>query len=231
MILQNDNYTTIVAAIQEGRIVFDNLIKFITYLISCNISEIIIIFISAILRDPLPLLPIHLLWINLVTDGFPSLALGMEPGEKDIMQRRPRDVKDGILNSRRWLIMAVEGVTMGMAVYTAFKVADHYFGLEVARTVTFLALNCAQLVHSLNSRSEKKSLFTVGITENKFLLWVFIISIAAQFPVMYSVVGEKLFKAVDLSWNQLGIAFVAGIVPFVVVETLKIFRRMDRAKA
>ncbi len=229
MILQNDNYTTIVAAIQEGRIVFDNLIKFITYLISCNISEIIIIFISAVLRDPLPLLPIHLLWINLVTDGFPSLALGMEPGEKDIMQRKPRDVSDGILNSRRWLTMAIEGVTMGVAVYAAFKVSNYYFGLDVARTVTFLALNLAQLVHSLNSRSEKKSLFSVGITENKFLLSVFLISIAAQFPVMYSVIGEKLFKAVDLSWNQLAIAFAAGIVPLAVVEALKVFRRMDKA--
>ncbi len=231
MILQNDNYATIVAAIEEGRIVFDNLIKFITYLISCNISEIIIIFLSAVLRDPLPLLPIHLLWINLVTDGFPSLALGMEPGEKDIMKRAPRRISEGILNSKRWLIMALEGVTMGLAVFTAFKVSNHYFGIDVARTVTFLALNLAQLVHSLNSRSEKKSLFSIGVTGNKLLLGVFVVSIAAQFPVIYSVVGEKLFKAVDLNLAQLGIAFAAACVPFVVVEVLKVFRRMEKASA
>lgn len=225
MVLQNDNYATIVAAVKEGRVIFDNLIKFITYLISCNISEIFIIFAAAVMRLPVPLLPIHLLWINLITDGFPALALGMEPGEKDIMQRKPRAHKYGVLTKERWVAMAIEGVAMGVATYIAFVYSYNHYGIEVARTVTFLTLNLAQLVHSLNSRSEKKSLFEIGILQNKFLFWVFVISILIQLPVIYTKVGEVLFDAAALNARQLMEPVLISFGFFIFVEILKVFKR------
>jgi hypothetical protein len=196
MILQDDNFTAIVSAIGEGRVVFDNLVKVIRYLVSCNMSEIMIILLSVLMGYPLPLLPIHLLWINLVTDGFPSLALGMEPGEKDIIKRKPRKLSEGILTPHRWMFIILEGAIMGTVAFVAFRISYAHYGIDVARTVTFLTLNCAQLIHALNTRSEKKSLFQMNIWGNKLLLTVFVISIMVQIPVLYSAIGE-LYKVVD----------------------------------
>ncbi|MEK7595619.1 MAG: cation-translocating P-type ATPase [Patescibacteria group bacterium] len=226
MILQNDNFATIVAAIKEGRIIFDNLIKFITYLISCNISEIMIIFVAAILRDPVPLLPIHLLWINFITDGFPALALGMEPGEKDIMQRKPRETKNGILNKERWLFMTLEGIFMGALAYIVFNITLRDFGLAEARTATFLTLSILQLIHAFNSRSENQSLLKVGITENKFLFLIVVFSIIAQVPVLYTSFGEKVFGAEPLGlFEYVPIALTACLF-FLFVEVLKKVKRL-----
>jgi Ca2+-transporting ATPase len=182
MILQDDNFTAIVSAIGEGRVVFDNLVKVIRYLVSCNMSEIMIILLSVLMGYPLPLLPIHLLWINLVTGGFPSLALGMEPGEKDIMKRKPRKLSEGILTPHRWMFIILEGAIMGTVAFVAFRISYAHYGIDVARTVTFLTLNCAQLIHALNTRSEKKSLFQMNIWGNKLLLTVFVISIMVHSP-------------------------------------------------
>src|SRR3989344_584811 len=225
MVLSNDNYATIVIAISEGRTIFDNLIKFITYLISCNIAEIFVVAAAAIARLPLPLLPIHLLWINIVTDGFPSLALGMEPGESDVMERNPRDTKKGILTKERWVILAVEGFIMGLSTFLLFRHAFFIYGIEVARTLAFVGLNLAELVHSLNSRSETKSLFAIGIIKNKPLFLAFTLSVLVQIPVIYTGFGDALFNAVPLSLNQAAPLLLASLVPFIAVEVIKLLKR------
>ncbi len=230
MILQDDNFTAIVSAIGEGRVVFDNLVKVIRYLVSCNMSEIMIILLSVLMGYPLPLLPIHLLWINLVTDGFPSLALGMEPGEKDIMKRKPRRLSEGILTSHRWIFIILEGAIMGAVAFIAFRISYAQYGIDVARTVTFLTLNCAQLIHALNTRSEGKSLFQMNIWGNKLLLTVFVISIVVQIPVLYSAFGEKIFKATYLNFDQIVLVVSLSLVPFICVEIMKLARRARARK-
>lgn len=225
MILQDDNFTAIVTAIGEGRVVFDNLVKVIRYLVSCNMSEIMIILLSVLMGYPLPLLPIHLLWINLVTDGFPSLALGMEPAEKDIMKRKPRRLSEGILTSHRWISIVLEGVIIGAVAFIAFRISYANYGIDVARTVTFLTLNCAQLIHALNMRSEVKSLFQIGIWGNKLLLGVFVVSVVAQIPVLYSSFGEKIFKAAHLDLTQVTLVASLSVVPLVCVEIIKLAKR------
>ena len=229
MVLQDDNFATIVSAVKEGRIVFDNLIKFVTYLISCNISEILVIFFATVQRLPLPLLPIHLLWINLVTDGFPALALGMEPGEADVMERKPRNTKDGILTKKRWFAMAIEGLVIGITTYLAYRYALPRLGLSGARTVAFLSLSVAQLVHSLNSRTERGSLFKVGILKNKPLFYTFIISIVIQYPVIYTKFGEVLFEASPLPPFALYNVGLVALATLVSVEFIKIIRRFKKA--
>ncbi|MBI4091144.1 HAD-IC family P-type ATPase, partial [candidate division WWE3 bacterium] len=228
MVLQNDNYATIVSAINEGRIIFDNLIKFITYLISCNISEILIIFIAVLTKLPLPLLPVHLLWINLITDGFPALALGMEPGEKDVMQRAPRLKRQGILTTSRWRVMAAEGVFMGIGTYLIYQLSFYKFGLDAARTIAFLSLSTSQLVHSLNSKSEKGSLATIGVLNNKFLLGVVAVTLAVQVPLIYTKFGEALLKFTPLSGRMVLLSLLVPFFVILLVEILKVFKRRGR---
>lgn len=190
LVLEDDNYATIVKAVEEGRIIYANLVKFIRYLISCNISEIFIVFFAILLGFPSPLLPIQLLWVNLVTDGLPALALGMDPAELDVMSQPPRNTKEGILTRRRWRDMVIEGFIMGTAALLAFLIIDIDFNDDIARTVAFTTLSFSQLVHALNNRSEHISLFKLGLFTNKILIGTVIGSAILQLLVIYSPVGN-----------------------------------------
>ncbi len=221
LVLQDDNYATIVSAVREGRVVFANLIKFIRYLISCNFSEIFIVFFAILLGYPAPLLPIQLLWINLVTDGLPALALGMDSPELDVMNVPPRNSKEGILTKHRWVQMSLEGLVIGVGALVAFIYTYHLYGDEVARTVAFSTLAVAQLVHALNNRSEKFSLFRLGLGTNKLLLATIAISLGLQGLVLYTPIGNTLFKAVPLPWYVLDIVLIGAFVPLLYVEMRK----------
>ncbi|PIE77188.1 MAG: ATPase [Clostridiales bacterium] len=220
IILTDDNFTTIVAAIKEGRIIYDNIKKSINFLLSSNIGEIITLLLAIVLNLPAPLLAIHILWINLVTDSFPALALGVEQGEADIMRRKPRNpaqsiLGDGLMRDIFWQGLLIAGLSL-----TAF-----WLGLRIdlmtAQTMTFLTLSFAQLVHSYNVRSRRQSLFKTGIFSNMRLNQGVIISLAAMLVVYLVPALRVIFKLKWLMLNELLITFTLSLLPFVAVEIYK----------
>ncbi len=225
MVLQDDNYATIVEAIKQGRIVYDNFVKFIKYLISCNISEIAVIGFAVIFGLPTPLLPIHILWINLVTDGLPALSLGMEPGEKDIMHRKPRKRSESILNSSRWLKIIIESLLISTVTMLMFIFGLRY-SIVWAQTAAMTTLALAQLVHSLNNRSERYSIFSKNLAPNVILYKTIILSILIQAGVVYTSLGNKIFKTLPLESPLIIVVVLASLVPLMVIEMFKKYQRM-----
>ena len=168
MILVDDNFVTIVEAVKQGRNIFNNIKKAIHFLLATNIGEIVTIFIGLILGFDSPLLAIQLLWINLVTDSFPAIALGLEKEENGIMERKPRNSKKSIFSEGLWYRIVTEGIMIGSLTLFAFSLGNKYYGVEVGRTMAFVSLGMLELVHSFNIRSEE-SIFKVGPFQNKYL--------------------------------------------------------------
>ena len=224
MVITDDNYATIIVAVGEGRIIFSNLVKFIRYLISCNLSEVLVVTLGVLMSTPLPLLPIQILWVNLVTDGFPALALGMDPPERDVMNSPPRDLSQGILHKKRWAYMLVEGTIIGLVVFFLFLFALRRFDYKEAQTMAFTTLAFAQLVHAFNNRSTRKSLFDVGILTNIYLVWAAIISVILQIFIVQSSFGNTVFKTEALNWLEWLYIFLFSLIPFFVVELKKQLR-------
>ncbi|HLB51493.1 hypothetical protein A3F07_02700 [candidate division WWE3 bacterium RIFCSPHIGHO2_12_FULL_38_15] len=223
MVLQDDNYATIVEAIRQGRIVYDNLIKSIRYLISCNISEILLIAISIFSGMPLPLLPIHILWINLVTDGLPALSLGMEQGEADIMSRRPRDRNVSILNRDRWLYMFVEAVVITFATFIAFRLGLR-ISLPHGQTAALITLAFCQLLHAINNKSETHSIFSKNVLNNMYLRSTVIASGLLQLIIVYTGAGNLLLKTVPLPLNLLAVCVAVSFFTIIGSEIMKSLR-------
>lgn len=169
MILTDDNFVTIVEAVRQGRTIYDNIRKAIHFLISTNIGEIVTIFLGLILGMNSPLLAIQLLWINLVTDSIPAIALGLEPEDKNIMNRKPKDAKSGIFSEGLWNNIIVEGTMIGVLTLFIFSLGNKLYGIDVARTMAFVSLGMIEMVHSFNIRSEE-SIFKAGLFHNKYLV-------------------------------------------------------------
>ena len=224
MVITDDNYATIVDAVKEGRTIFANLVKFIRYLISCNLSEVILISAGVILGTPIPLIPIQILWINLITDGLPALALGMDPPEFDVMKRPPRDLSEGILHKKRWIYMMIEGSIMGISTFLLFVIALNYFSYPIAQTMAFAALSFSQLVHAFNNRSTKKSLFQIGIFSNAYLVLAIVFSVLLQILTIQTSFGNIIFKTQPLNLTHWIILSMVACIPLLVVEIKKMFR-------
>ena len=227
MILTDDNFVTIVDAVKQGRNIYDNIRKAIHFLISTNIGEIVTIFMGLILGMKSPLLAIQLLWINLVTDSLPAIAIGLEPPEKDIMERKPVDSKKGIFADGLWSKIIVEGIMLGMMTLIAFSIGNKYWGVEVGRTMAFLSLGILELVHSFNIKSEK-SIFKVGLIENKYLIGSFILGIIVQTIVVIIPVLADIFKLVPLSQIQWFITIIISILPIPIMELQKFFNNREK---
>ena len=220
MILTDDNFVTIVKAVKQGRNIYDNIKKAIHFLIATNIGEIVTIFMGLVLGFKSPLLAIQLLWVNLVTDSFPAIAIGLEPPEKNIMTRKPVDSKKGIFTDGLWNKIIVEGIMLGMLTLIAFSIGNKYYGLEVGRTMAFIALGVLELVHSFNIKSEE-SIFKTGIFENKFLIGSFILGVLIQTIVVIIPVFANIFSLVPLTSTQWLIVGVISILPIPIMELQK----------
>ena len=220
MILADDNFVTIVKAVKQGRNIYDNIKKAIHFLIATNIGEIVTIFMGLVLGLKSPLLAIQLLWINLVTDSLPAIALGLEPPEKNIMNRMPVDKKKGLFADGLWNKIIVEGTMIGMLTLIAFSIGNKYYGLEVARTMAFFSLGMLELVHSFNIKSEK-SIFKVGIFENKFLIGSFILGVFIQTIVVIVPTFANIFSLVPLNKIQWLITLFISFMPIPIVELQK----------
>jgi Ca2+-transporting ATPase len=225
MILLDDNFSTIVTAVAEGRRIFDNIRKFIRYTMTSNAGEIWTIFLAPFLGLPLPFLPIHILWINLVTDGLPGLALALEPGEKGIMERPPRPPQENIFAHGMWQDIVWVGLLMGSVALLAQGWAYHT-GSTHWQTMVFTVLTLSQLGNVLAMRSEKESLFQQGVWSNPKLFGVVLFTFALQMATIYIPFLNQIFKTTPLSLNELVFCLVLSTVVFVAVEIKKwIIRR------
>jgi len=221
MVLTDDNFATIVAAVEEGRIIFANILKAIQYLLSCNVGEVLVIFIATMLNWEEPLLPIHILWINLVTDSFPALALGMEPAERDIMDKKPRDPNARIFSRGMVRRIVYQGFLTGILTLTAFTIGLRD-GLDVGRTMAFAALAFGELVHVLNVRSNKYSIFKIGFLTNRYVVGAMAISGLLQILVMTVPFLSDVFNVVSLNFKHWMWVAILALARLVVVEIVKL---------
>lgn len=229
MILNDDNFVTIVDAVKQGRNIFDNIKKAIHFLIATNIGEIVTIFVGLLLGVKSPLLAIQLLWVNLVTDSLPAIALGLEPPEKNIMNRPPRDSRKSIFADGLMGKIVVEGFMIGMFTILAFFIGNKYYGIEVARTMAFISLGMLELIHSFNVKSEE-SIFKVGLFENKYLLGAFVLGTVLQLGIIFVPSLAEIFKLTQLNITQWLITIAISIAPIIIVEIQKKFNELKFGK-
>ncbi len=224
MILLDDNFATIVRAVQEGRRIFDNIRKFIKYTMTSNSGEIWTIFLAPFLGLPVPLLPIHILWINLVTDGLPGLALAGEPAEKDTMQRPPRDPRESIFARGLGAHIIWVGLLMGfVSIFTqAWSIKTGYAHWQ---TMVFTVLCLSQMGHVLAIRSERESLFSQGLLSNKPLVGAFLLTFVLQMATIYVPFLNPIFKTEPLTFKELALTLALSSVVFFAVEIEKLIRR------
>lgn len=224
IVLLDDNFATIVRAVREGRRIYDNLRRFVRYVLTTNSAEIWTIFLAPFLGLPVPLLPIQILWINLITDGVPGLALASEPAERAVMQRPPRPPQESLFARGLGAHAFVVGLLMaGLAL--AAQAWYFHLGSDKWQTVTMTALCFAQLGHVLAIRSESTSLFTEGLISNMPLLGAVLLTVALQLGIVYVPMLRELFKTVPLSASELVVCITAALIVFIVVEIEKWARR------
>ncbi len=224
MILTDDNFATIVSAIKQGRGIFANIKKAVQFLLSSNIGEILTVFLGLIFNRQAPLLAIQLLWVNLVTDSLPAIALGLDPPDKYLMQDKPRPANKSIFADGLWLSILLEGAMIGALALLGFVIGNIYFEITTARTMAFCTLSISQLVHSFNMRSEH-SVFSIGFFSNKYLIGSFFAGLFLQCSVVSLAPLASLFKIVPLSKFQWLIVFLLSIMPLVIIETQKLFTK------
>ncbi|HET9606346.1 MAG TPA: cation-translocating P-type ATPase [Nitrospira sp.] len=228
MVVTDDNFASIAAAVEEGRAVFDNIRKTVHFLLSCNFSEVLIMLFSTLLGLPLPLLPIQILWMNLVTDGIPALALAVDPKAPDLMKRRPRRPDARLLDSKRLVAVGVEGLMLSVIALGAFVYSLYgwHQTVEQARTVAFTVMVVAQLVHAFNCRSERLSLFQVGLGTNRTLLWAVLLSLVMQLAVLTVPAAWPIFKVAPLPIENWGLMAAMVLLPLIIVEAVKWIKRL-----
>jgi Ca2+-transporting ATPase len=231
MVLQDDNFATIVSAVEEGRIIFDNILRFVRYIISANCAEILVMLIAPLSGMPLPLYPVQILWMNLVTDGLPALALGVEPGEPEVMRRPPREPKAPILTGATgihilWvgLLMSALGLVAGLVPYRSALAATGIAGGQW-RTMLFTTMVFAQLTLALEERSNLQSLFHLGLLSNRPMLWAVGGTFLLQLGVIYVPFLQGFFRTVPLSAPQLGLCVLLSLAMVGALEIRKAIGR------
>jgi P-type Ca2+ transporter type 2C len=223
MVLTDDNFATIVAAVGEGRRIYDSIRRFVRYLLTTNSGEIWVMFLAPLLGLPLPLLPIQILWINLVTDGAPAIALGLEPADPDTMRRPPRPPDESILAGGLWQHAVWVGLLMAAVVIplqTLARAADWPW-----QTMVFTTLALLQLGHALAVRSERRSLFRLGHRSNPWIGWAVAVSAAAQLATVYLPALHGPFGTQTLTAAQLAVTLALSTTVFIAVEIEKAIRR------
>lgn len=226
MILTDDNFSTIVSAIEEGRNIYTNIRKAIIFLLACNFGEIIVLFLSILLNWDTPLLPIHILWVNLITDSFPALSLGIDPLDEDVMNKPPRNPEESIFSGYMNYLF-FNGLIIGLISLSAFKIGERLYpnSLIHAQTITFLVLSISQLFFSLNMRNIKKSIFKLGLFKNKYLIFSIIVGVFLQLIIVFVPFLSSVFKVYSLSFKDLAIVFLISLIPFTLNELLKLTLR------
>lgn len=217
MVLMDDNFATIVSAIEEGRVIYDNIRKFIRYLLSCNLGEVLTMFLATIFFLPNPLTPIQILFVNLATDGLPAIALGVDPADKDIMDQQPREKGESIFARGLWAKIVVRGCLIGICTLLSFM-AGRYYGYDLAtcRTLALTTLVVSQLLHVFECRSERHSILEISILSNPWLLGSVLISMIMVCSILYIPFLSGVFNTVALSLGQWMLVLFFSAVIFVI---------------
>jgi Ca2+-transporting ATPase len=229
MVLTDDNYASIVSAVEQGRVIYSNIRKFVYYLLSCNAAEIMIIFLATLFGWPIPLTAIQLLWLNLVTDGAPALALGTEPGDPDIMDRPPRPPKEPIINKYMLIgiviqTIAITAVTLGAFAIGRFIDPEH---IEFAETMAFVTLSISELFRAYTARSEFYPLLKIGFFKNKLMNWAVLGSLVLIMLVIYVPFLQPIFNTAPLGLEQWLEILPLVLIPSVAAELTKnVIRKM-----
>ena len=223
MVLTDDNFATIVGAVEEGRRIYDNIRKAIQFLLGSNMSEVLTIFIATLIGIKI-FEPVHLLWINLVTDCFPALALGMEKAEPNIMRRKPRDAKAGIFADGMGFDIGYQGFLVTILVLISYFIGNRMGGATHGTTMAFLTMSLAEIFHSFNMRSQRQSIFTLG-TKNNFLLLAGVGSFVATSIVCEVPFLATAFKFASVGLTEYIIAIILGVCIIPVVELVKLIQR------
>jgi Ca2+-transporting ATPase len=226
MVVTDDNFASIAAAVEAGRGIYTNIRKSVHYLLSCNIGEVFVMLLATVIGLPLPLLPVQILWINLVTDGLPALALAVDPVDPEIMKRPPRHPSARFLDRDRIILMSVQGLFVALITIAAFAYCLYGMdqNLERARTVTFTVLVMAQLFHAFNCRSDRRSLFAIGWGTNKQLLWAAVGSATLQAAILTSPWTREVFKVAPFNPEHWLLALGIGLLPLAAMEAWKWLR-------
>lgn len=243
MILTDDNFATIVSAIEQGRNIYNNIKKSVIFLLSCNLGEVVSIFVTMLIGWQVPLIATQLLWINLITDSFPAIALGMDPGNPDVMKEKPRNSKESFFNGGVALHIIFGGILIGVLTILAFWYGYYEHGyspfdksvpvdtLEYARTMAFMVLVSSQLFYSLAARHSSKSIFSIGVFSNKYLTGAIILGVALQMLVIEIPFMQRAFHLQMLDFRGWLLAVSLGLVPLLLNEFIKIFIRARLKKA
>ena len=221
MVLQDDNFVTIVSAVSEGRRIYDNILKTILFLLSTNLGEVILLFITSIFNMGIPLLPIHILWINLVSETFPALALSLDPAAKDVMSKSPRGKGKQFMDRGMIWRISYQGLMVTAITLTAFIIGKNQGGEALGQTMAFTSLIMAKLVHAGNLHSNTESRFKFNILNNKPLIFALLMSLVLTLAVLLIAPLMSAFEFVSMSPNQWGIIVLLAFVPLVVVELFK----------
>ena len=225
MVLADDNFVTIVGTVKEGRNIYENIKKAIHFLISTNVGEIVTIFIGLILGLKSPLLAIQLLWVNLVTDSFPAIALGLEPDNEDIMNKKPRDNKKGLFSDGLWGKIFIEGIMIGMLTLFAFSLGNKLYGIDVARSMAFVSLGVMELIHAFNIRTDE-SIFKPYLFKNKYLIGALLLGTLLQVIVVIVPPIADIFKVVPLNIEQWIYTIIISFMPIIIMEIQKKFEEI-----
>ncbi|QAT41130.1 calcium-translocating P-type ATPase, PMCA-type [Clostridium sp. JN-9] len=245
MILTDDNFSTIVKAIEEGRNIYNNIKKSIIFLLSCNTGEILSLFMAILLGWAAPLKPIHLLWVNLITDSFPALALGADPGDKEVMKEKPRNSSDSLFAHGTGVALILNGILIGFLTLCAFVVGVKVYtgsttlfplmpeklskdALTHAQTMAFVVLSVSQLFHALNMRHPEKSIFQLGLFSNKYLIAAILFGIFLQDAIITVPALNSIFEVWNLSMRDWGFVGILSVMPLVINEIVKIFIRAGK---
>ncbi|WP_283699819.1 calcium-transporting P-type ATPase, PMR1-type [Clostridium perfringens] len=227
MILTDDNFSTIVSAVEEGRKIYLNIKKSIVFLLSCNLGEILTLFTAILLNWNSPLQPIHILWVNLITDSFPALALGVDKTKEDVMNNPPRNPKESIFIKSDKIQLIINGVLIGGITLFAFKLGERLYAdsLIHAQTMAFVVLSVSQLFLSLSLRSNTKSAFSLGIFSNKYLVYSILLGIFLQVIIISISFIANIFKVTPLLLYDWIVVILVSLIPFTINEILKLFRK------
>ena len=227
MILTDDNFSTIVSAVEEGRKIYLNIKKSIVFLLSCNLGEILTLFTAILLNWNSPLQPIHILWVNLITDSFPALSLGVDKTKEDVMNNPPRNPKESIFVKSDKIQLIINGVLIGGITLFAFKLGERLYpdSLIHAQTMAFVVLSVSQLFLSLSLRSNTKSAFSLGIFSNKYLVYSILLGIFLQVIIISISFIANIFKVTPLLLYDWIVVILVSLIPFAINEILKLFRK------
>ena len=226
IILTDDNFATIVAAVEEGRRIYDNILKAIQFLLSSNIGEIITLFFATLVNWQEPLIPIHILWVNLITDSLPALALSFDPAEDNIMKRRPIPANIGIFTKGRIYRVGYQGLMIGTLTLLAYRIGIHEdpSNVVIGQTMAFAVLSLSQLVHVFNIRSKTQSIFKTGVFSNMYLVYAVLISFIMMIAVLFIPFLQNIFKVVTLSPRDILIVAGLSFMPLIIVEIFKLLK-------